>query len=266
MADFTDAKGDVGQKMSAEIEECSVIKFDPPVSIQRYKEVCKILSQDVTIEKVVDFGCSNGQFFKHVKHIQHLRQFVGVDISYSVLEDAFQVARPLAWECIYKRDRKLSIQLLRGSVSSHDSRLVGFDAVTCIELIEHLNEKDLERMPETIFGFIRPKVAVITTPNRDFNVVFPERQGMRHWDHKFEWSRAEFEQWCSKVLDRYPSYTVQYSGVGDAPSEKYQGIGHCSQIATFFKRSHQCTEEESQASSLQPYELLFETSHPGKEE
>uniref|UniRef100_A0A023FJ92 Small RNA 2'-O-methyltransferase n=1 Tax=Amblyomma cajennense TaxID=34607 RepID=A0A023FJ92_AMBCJ len=250
--------------MSAEIEERTVIKFDPPVSIQRYKEVCKILSQDVTIEKVVDFGCSYGQFFKYIKKIQHLRQFAGVDISYGVLEDAFYVARPLAWECINRRDRKLSVQLFRGSVSSHDSRLAGFDAVTCIELVEHLNEKDLEGMPETIFGFIQPKVAVITTPNRDFNVVFPELQGMRHWDHKFEWSRAEFEQWCSKVLDRYPSYTVQFSGVGDAPSDKYQGIGHCSQIATF-KRSCQGTEE-SQASASQPYELLFETTHPGKEE
>lgn len=252
--------------MSAEIEEHTVIKFDPPVSTQRYKEVCKILSQDAMIEKVVDFGCSNGQFFKYVKQIQHLRQFIGVDVSYGVLEDAFQAARPLAWECIYKRDRTLTIQFLRGNISSQDSRLIGFDAVTCIELIEHLKEKDLQGMPETIFGFIRPRVAVITTPNRDFNVVFPELQGMRHWDHKFEWSRAEFEQWCSKVLDRYPSYTVQYSGVGDSPSEKYQGIGHCSQIATF-KRSCQGTEEESQASasSSLPYELVFETSHPGKE-
>uniref|UniRef100_G3MS58 Small RNA 2'-O-methyltransferase n=1 Tax=Amblyomma maculatum TaxID=34609 RepID=G3MS58_AMBMU len=261
------AKRQVGHKMNAEIEERTVIKFDPPVSTQRYMEVCKILSQDATVEKVVDFGCSNGQFFKHIKRIQHLRQFVGVDVSYGVLESAYRAALPLAWECIFKRDRTLNIQFFRGNVSDQDSRLAGFDAVTCIELIEHLNEKDLQAVPATIFNFIRPKVAVITTPNRDFNVVFPELQGKRHWDHKFEWSRAEFQQWCSKVVDQYPSYTVEYTGVGDAPSDKYQDIGHCSQIAVF-KRSHQSTEDESQSSPPPPsfpYELEFQTIHVGKE-
>lgn len=58
-----------------------------------------------------------------------------------------------------------------------------------------MHEDDLKKLPGTIFGFVRPKVAVITTPNRDFNVVFPELRGMRHWDHKFEWSRAEFQSW-----------------------------------------------------------------------
>ncbi|KAH7971199.1 hypothetical protein HPB49_020170 [Dermacentor silvarum] len=114
-------------------------------------------------------------------------------------------------------------------------------------------------MPDTIFGFIQPKIAVITTPNRDFNVVFPELQGMRHWDHKFEWSRTEFEEWCSQVLKCYPNYMVHYSGVGDAPSQKYQGVGHCSQIATF-RRTCQAINR-SELPSL-AYELVFETSHP----
>ncbi|KAH7935140.1 small RNA 2'-O-methyltransferase [Rhipicephalus sanguineus] len=251
--------------MNPDVEERNVIKFDPPVSVQRYTEVCRILSQDTTVEKVVDFGCSTGQFFRHLKKIKHVRKFAGVDISYGCLEDAYRAARPLAWECIYRRAHSLDVQLFKGNISIKDSRLCGFDGVTCIELIEHLNEIDLKGMPETIFGFIQPKVAVITTPNRDFNVVFPELQGMRHWDHKFEWSRAEFEQWCSQVLKRYPDYVVHYSGVGDAPSEKYQGVGHCSQIATF-KRSCQGTNRsEDTKPPLLPYELVFEASHPGED-
>lgn len=252
--------------MNPDVEERNVIKFDPPVSVQRYMEVCRILSQDTTVEKVVDFGCSTGQFFRHLKEIKHVRKFAGVDISYGVLEDAYRIARPLAWECLYKRPHTLDVQLFKGNISIKDSRLCGFDGVTCIELIEHLHKSDLEGMPETIFGFIQPKVVVITTPNRDFNVVFPDLQGMRHWDHKFEWSRAEFEEWCSQVLKRYPGYAVQYSGVGNAPSAKYQGVGHCSQIATFKRLCQATYRPEDNRQSLLPYELVFETSHPGKDE
>ncbi|KAL3226571.1 hypothetical protein MRX96_024909 [Rhipicephalus microplus] len=130
--------------MNPDVEERNVIKFDPPVSVQRYMEVCRILSQDTTVEKVVDFGCSTGQFFRHLKEIKHVRKFAGVDISYGVLEDAYRIARPLAWECLYKRPHTLDVQLFKGNISIKDSRLCGFDGVTCIELIEHLHESDLE--------------------------------------------------------------------------------------------------------------------------
>ncbi|CAN7993500.1 unnamed protein product [Ixodes hexagonus] len=180
---------------SEEIEDCSRIRFDPPVGTQRYIAVSRILSEDDSMQKVVDFGCSTGQFFRYAKKIEQLRHFTAVDISYGCLEEACRVARPLVWDCIHKRAHSLKAQFFRGSVTERDPRLRGFDGVTCIELVEHLYKEDLEKLPGTVFGFIRPKIAVITTPNRDFNVVFPELEGMRHWDHKFEWSRAEFESW-----------------------------------------------------------------------
>ncbi|KAG0429496.1 hypothetical protein HPB47_023588 [Ixodes persulcatus] len=204
--------------------------------------------------QVVDFGCSTGQFFRYLKKMEHLRHFAAVDISYGCLEGACHVARPLVWDCIHKRAHSLTACFYRGSVAEQDPRLRGFDGVTCIELVEHLHEDDLKKLPGTIFGFVRPKVAVITTPNRDFNVVFPELRGMRHWDHKFEWSRAEFQSWCSGILDAYPGYSVEYTGVGDAPSGEFPGIGHCSQIAIFRKI---CNDKDLETSSaeLPVYEL-----------
>ena len=53
----------------------------------------------------------------------------------------------------------------------------------------------LAKVPHSVFGVVRPKVAVFTTPNSDFNVLFPNLQGFRHPDHKFEWSREEFQSW-----------------------------------------------------------------------
>uniref|UniRef100_A0A131XWR4 Small RNA 2'-O-methyltransferase n=2 Tax=Ixodes ricinus TaxID=34613 RepID=A0A131XWR4_IXORI len=251
--------------LGEEVEECSRIRFDPPVGIQRYIAVSQILSEDDSVQRVVDFGCSTGQFFRYLKKIEHLRHFAAVDISYGCLEGACHVARPLVWDCIHKRAHSLTARFYRGSVADQDPRLRGFDGVTCIELVEHLHQDDLKKLPGTIFGFVRPKVAVITTPNRDFNVVFPELRGMRHWDHKFEWSRAEFQSWCSGILDAHPGYSVEYTGVGDAPSGEFPGIGHCSQIAIFRKISND-KDLETSSPELPVYELISETVHPGRED
>jgi len=61
--------------------------------------------------------------------------------------------------------------------------------------IEHLYPDALIELPFNIFGYIKPEVAIITTPNVEFNVVFPYLSGFRHIDHKFEWTRKQFQDW-----------------------------------------------------------------------
>ncbi len=61
--------------------------------------------------------------------------------------------------------------------------------------IEHLYPDTLEAFPEVVFGCICPLVVVISTPNEEYNTHFPGFTGMRHPDHKFEWTRAQFEEW-----------------------------------------------------------------------
>ncbi|KAG5457745.1 MAG: hypothetical protein BJ554DRAFT_2164 [Olpidium bornovanus] len=97
--------------------------------------------------------------------------------------------------------------------------------------IEHLDPPVLAALPKTLFGDYRPKVVVISTPNGcsvlggallllshspryaalhavEFNVHFdglkltPRGTYMRHDDHRFEWTRAQFEEWCL-FLKRY---------------------------------------------------------------
>ncbi|KAL6050723.1 Small RNA 2'-O-methyltransferase [Balamuthia mandrillaris] len=65
--------------------------------------------------------------------------------------------------------------------------------------------------------YCRPRVVVVTTPNRDFNQLFSSSSNypFRHWDHKFEWNRAEFASWCSSIANRF-DYSFSYSGVGTA--------------------------------------------------
>lgn len=37
---------------------------------------------------------------------------------------------------------------------------------------------------------------------------------MRDRDHKFEWSRSQFQDWCQQHAQRY-SYSVSFAGVGE---------------------------------------------------
>ena len=43
---------------------------------------------------------------------------------------------------------------------------------------------------------------VLTTPNREYHVRFENMRpnGLRDRDHRFEWTRAEFETWALKAL------------------------------------------------------------------
>lgn len=60
--------------------------------------------------------------------------------------------------------------------------------------IEHLDSEDLARFPEVVFGYLSPAMVVISTPNSDFNPLFPAVT-LRDSDHKFEWNRKQFQTW-----------------------------------------------------------------------
>jgi predicted kinase len=60
---------------------------------------------------------------------------------------------------------------------------------------------------------------VVTTPNREYNAKFeglPAGQ-FRHRDHRFEWTRAEFEGWAGRVAADH-AYAVRFLPVGPEDS------------------------------------------------
>ncbi|KFM69658.1 Small RNA 2'-O-methyltransferase, partial [Stegodyphus mimosarum] len=215
-----------------EILEQSGPVFSPPLYLQRYTTVRDILYKVPGIEKVVDFGCAEGNFVKYLMKLPFVTEIACVDVNEPCLEQAAYRSKPKAWDFIFKRHEALSVKIFKGNVAEKDCRFQGFNAVTCIELIEHLEADDLLPLVSNIFGYIQPKIAIFTTPNCEFNVLFPSLTGFRHWDHKFEWSRTEFKQWCEDVTNKYPDYTVDIQGIGEPPSES-RNLGCCSQLAVF---------------------------------
>jgi 3' terminal RNA ribose 2'-O-methyltransferase Hen1 len=102
-----------------------------------------------------------------------------------------------------------------GSLLYRDARLEGFDAAAVVEVIEHLDEPRLRAFERVLWQFARPKTVVLTTPNRDYNALFPTLPAgsMRHRDHRFEWSREEFQSWARSVADKW-KYAVRFEDVG----------------------------------------------------
>ena len=104
---------------------------------------------------------------------------------------------------------------MQGSVLYRDKRLAGFDAAALVEVIEHLDPPRLTALERVLFEFARPRHVVITTPNREYNVLFETLQAghMRHSDHRFEWTRAEFGEWANQTATRF-GYGVSFEPVG----------------------------------------------------
>ncbi|KAH0557226.1 hypothetical protein KQX54_001967 [Cotesia glomerata] len=241
------------------------IRFHPPLYIQRYCEVQKILTNDNfkgKLRKVVEFGCSELSLFVYLKNTPSIEELLFVDIDREVLEQNKRKIEALSADYLHLRERPLNVFIYEGSISSKDRRLVNTDAVIAIELIEHLYPETLSKVPEVIFGLMKPQVAIITTPNSDFNVLFPNFSGSRHPDHKFEWSRLEFQTWCSQVTSRYPEYVVEFSGVGEGPPGS-EHLGPCSQIGIFTKSTFVPGEDSAPGVDLEDvFELVHKENYP----
>jgi hypothetical protein len=82
-------------------------------------------------------------------------------------------------------------------------------------VIEHIEPTRLGMCEQVLFGYTRPGTVIVTTPNRDYNVQWPRLRagGLRHRDHRFEWTRGEFQQWAAHVAKQY-GYTLEVAAIG----------------------------------------------------
>jgi len=162
-------------------------------------------------KRVLDLGCGEGKLLKALLETPTFDEIVGMDVSYRSLERAQDRLR-LDDLPAHRRAR---IKLIQGSLMYRDQRLAGYDAAVVAEVIEHLDPPRLAAFERVLFEHAKPNLVVLTTPNVEYNVRFetlPAGQ-FRHKDHRFEWTRPQFEQWARSIADRF-HYSVSFLPVG----------------------------------------------------
>lgn len=239
-------------------------KFIPPLYKQRHQFI-KDLVREHKPRKVADLGCADCSLLWKLKFFRYIELLIGLDIDADVMQEKMYRLSPLPGDYLQPRDRPLKVALYQGSVTEKDPCMLEFDLVTCIEVIEHLEETKVSEFTEVVFGYMSPAMIVVTTPNAEFNPLLPGLTGFRHKDHKFEWTKAQFQKWASDVAYQH-NYTVVFTGLGAGPPGTEEK-GFCTQIALFMKKASSTDVKISDKKQLgHLYKCVFEVSYPSLQE
>ena len=101
----------------------------------------------------------------------------------------------------------------------------------------------LTAFERVLFKFARPKTVVLTTRNQEYNVMWeslPAGQ-FRHADHRFVWSRQEFQDWATRVVDQFGYGKNEIVGIIDmsefvAQQRELVGNGQSGTLLTPFEQ------------------------------
>lgn len=160
---------------------------------------------------IADLGCGEGKLLFRLVRERWVHKLFGLD----------PAVRELEWAAKRLKLNEFGgppegrVTLLHGSLTYRDSRWAEADVAVLVEVIEHLDEDRLPLVERIVFGETAPKSVIVTTPNTDYNALFANLApgAFRHPDHRFEWSRAQFEAWAAKIGETY-GYAAAFSGIG----------------------------------------------------
>jgi 3' terminal RNA ribose 2'-O-methyltransferase Hen1 len=175
---------------------------------------------------LADLGCGEGKLLALALKERTLTRIVGIDVSSVALARA---RRRLRLDTVPTTQRQ-RIEVMQGSLLYRDQRLAGFDVISMVEVIEHLDPPRLAAMERVVFQHAHPRRVIVTTPNREYNAHWQAvgETRLRHSDHRFEWTRAECRAWAERVAARY-GYRMTQRELGPADAD----LGAPSQLVIF---------------------------------
>ena len=202
-----------------------------PLVHRRHDAVMDVVTA-VSPTTVVDLGCGQGSLLRRLLPVRGIERVIGTDVSDSALATA---SRRLHVDRMTERQAdRLSLNV--SSLMYVDDRLEGMDLAILMEVVEHIDPGRLPEAMASVFGCMRPRHVVVTTPNIEYNVRYPSLypSGFRHADHRFEWTRTEFAEWVRSIGDSY-GYDCEIRPVGDVD----EVVGPPTPMAVFHTRDHQ---------------------------
>jgi 3' terminal RNA ribose 2'-O-methyltransferase Hen1 len=219
--------GATDEEFAPEVRNAGEENLETPIRLndQRLETVTAALVASGA-RRVVDLGCDEGRLLRALKPHRQFEEIVGVDASLHSLERA---EKRLKLDHLAERQRE-RFKLLQGALTYRDRRLEGYGAAALVEVIEHLDPDRLPALERVLFEFMAPATIVVTTPNREYNALFEGMapDTMRHRDHRFEWTRPEFESWTSRVAASH-GYRVRCQPIGPID----EALGAPTQMAIF---------------------------------
>ncbi len=188
--------------------------------------------------RVIDLGCGEGRLIRLLLKDKSFSRIIGTDVSMRSLEIATERLR-LKELPPKQRER---VELFQSSLTYRDARFGGHDAASAVEVIEHLDPSRLQAFERVVFEFSGVPVIVVTTPNAEYNAKFESLPAgpFRHRDHRFEWTRAEFEAWATGIAERH-KYAVRFAPVGEVDER----LGPPTQMAVFSRNAAPTSEVAS---------------------
>jgi 3' terminal RNA ribose 2'-O-methyltransferase Hen1 len=225
LARLTEEDTDPDEVAEARAAEEGVLEERISLNQQRLGSVLAALRQSGA-KRVLDLGCGEGRLLSLLLADASFTEITGVDVSPRILERA---AERLRLDTLPPRKRE-RIKLLQGSLMYRDARLAGYEAAAVVEVVEHLDPPRLAAFERVLFEHARPATIVMTTPNREYNAKFEAMPAgaFRHKDHRFEWTRTEFQAWAGRAAVQH-KYGVSFSPIGDEDSV----LGAPTQMAVF---------------------------------
>jgi 3' terminal RNA ribose 2'-O-methyltransferase Hen1 len=192
----------------------------------RYEKIVDRVREMEHKESVVDLGAGEGKLSVRLGFVDGVKEILAVEPS----EEASLRAMERFAQAEGKTGFTKPTQLW-GSLFYYDERLKGKDVIILCEVIEHIDEERLPKVIETVLNDYRPKNFLVTTPNSDYNVLYDMDTKFRHADHRFEWTRAEFEDWC-RVRNNHGEYELIFDGIG----EEHEQFGFPTQMCIFKRK------------------------------
>ncbi|MEU7744685.1 3' terminal RNA ribose 2'-O-methyltransferase Hen1 [Nonomuraea sp. NPDC049158] len=193
------------------------------LNVRRREAVLETL-EELGATSVLDLGCGQGELVGALLARPRFARVAGMDVSAMALTIA---ARKLKLDRM-PDGKRARLTLFQGALTYTDKRLAGYDAAVLMEVIEHVDPPRLAALERVVFGNARPQHVLVTTPNIEYNPRYEFLTGLRHRDHRFEWTRAEFAAWAERVAEQY-GYQVTYKPVGDDDPE----VGPPTQMGVF---------------------------------
>lgn len=191
----------------------------------RYEKIINYVNKLKHKASIIDFGSGEGKLAVRLGFVKGVQEILAVEPSEGETLKAMD-----RFEKIKEKDNFVQPTPVMSSLFYYDERLKNKDIIILCEVIEHIDEHRLPKVMKTILEDYQPKSIIITTPNKEYNQIYELGEGYRHPDHRFEWTRNEFQDWC--VEQNPGTYDLIFDGIG----EEHPTFGCPTQLCLFSRK------------------------------